>query len=262
MRLVHDHFQNHKRYNTPRAQLIIADIPYNVGTNAYGSNPQWYVDGDNKNGASELAGTQFFNTDSDFRIPEFMHFASRLLKPEPKERGAAPAMIVFCAFDQQWQLIEEADKHGFKHYINLVFRKKSSPSALKANMRIVGNCEYGLVFYRDKLPRFNNRGRMVMNCMDWTRELGAPKIHPNQKPIPLLESLIDLFTDPGDVVIDPCAGSGSTLVAAENLGRRGFGFEIDKRFIAAFEDQMRSAVTDGLPLEYGEQTTIDGDGAA
>lgn len=51
MKLIHDHFQNFKRHNIPRAQLIIADIPYNVGTDAYGSNPQWYIDGDNTKGA-------------------------------------------------------------------------------------------------------------------------------------------------------------------------------------------------------------------
>ncbi|MFA5911823.1 MAG: hypothetical protein WC815_23835 [Vicinamibacterales bacterium] len=49
--LFNDHFQNYKQYGIPKAQLIIADIPYNVGINAYGSNPQWYVDGDNANGA-------------------------------------------------------------------------------------------------------------------------------------------------------------------------------------------------------------------
>jgi site-specific DNA-methyltransferase (adenine-specific) len=41
--LFNDHFQNYKRYNVPKAQLIIADIPYNIGKNAYGSNPSWYV---------------------------------------------------------------------------------------------------------------------------------------------------------------------------------------------------------------------------
>ena len=39
MELFHDNFQNFKRYNIPRAQLVIADIPYNIGENAYGSNP-------------------------------------------------------------------------------------------------------------------------------------------------------------------------------------------------------------------------------
>ena len=43
--LYNDHFQNYKRYQIPKAQLVIADIPYNVGKNAYGSNPTWYVGG-------------------------------------------------------------------------------------------------------------------------------------------------------------------------------------------------------------------------
>ena len=46
MNLHHDHFQNFKRYSIPKAQLIIADIPYNLGANAYGSNPKWYIDGE------------------------------------------------------------------------------------------------------------------------------------------------------------------------------------------------------------------------
>ena len=48
--LYHDNFQNFKRYNVPKAQLVIADIPYNIGADAYASNPMWYQGGDNKNG--------------------------------------------------------------------------------------------------------------------------------------------------------------------------------------------------------------------
>ena len=51
--LYNDHFENAKRYGIPHAQLIIADIPYNLGNNAYASNPSWYIDGDNKNGESD-----------------------------------------------------------------------------------------------------------------------------------------------------------------------------------------------------------------
>ncbi|MGY6541712.1 DNA methyltransferase, partial [Vibrio parahaemolyticus] len=58
------------------------------------------------------------------------------------------------------------------------------------------------------------------------------KIHPTQKPIGLLKKLIEIFTDEGDVVIDPCAGSGSTLVAATELNRKAFGFEIDRKIYA------------------------------
>lgn len=73
--LYHDNFQNYKSYGIPaKAQLVIADIPYNLGNNAYASNPMWYVDGDNKNGESAKAGKQFFNTDNKFNIAEYFHF--------------------------------------------------------------------------------------------------------------------------------------------------------------------------------------------
>jgi len=228
--LYHDHFQNFKVYQIPKAQLIIADVPYNLGNNAYASNPAWYKDGDNKNGESELAGKSFFDTDKDFRPAEFMHFCSTMLKKEPKEKGQAPAMILFCEFEQQFYFIELAKRYGLNNYINLVFRKNFSAQVLKANMKIVGNCEYGLVFYREKLPKFNNNGKMIFNCIDWPRDTKNEKLHPTQKPVELLETLISIFTDHGEVVIDPVAGSGSTLVAAENLGRKAFGFEIKRNF--------------------------------
>lgn len=228
--LHNDHFQNFKRYNIPKAQLIIADIPYNLGNYAYASNPSWYIDGDNSNGESNKAGTEFFDTDKDFRPAEFMHFCSQMLKKEPKEKGQSPCMIIFCEFEQQFSLIELAKRYGLNNYINLVFRKNFSAQVLKANMKIVGNCEYGLLLYREKLPKFNNNGKMIFNCIDWERDNETLKIHPTQKPVALLKKLIEIFTDEGDNVIDPVAGSGSTLIAAASLKRNAYGFEIKKNF--------------------------------
>ncbi len=171
----------------------------------------WYVGGDNKNGESKLAGKSFFDTDENFKVAEFMHFCSKMLIKEPKETNKAPCMIVFCAFEQQFSLIELAKRY----------------------------CEYALIFYRDKLPKFNNNGKMVMNCMDFLRDdENIPKLHPTQKPVKLLEMLIRLFTDEGDVVIDPCCGSGSTLRASENLGRKSYGFEIKKEFVNLAKEKM------------------------
>ena len=239
--LYHNHFQNFKVYQIPKAQLIIADIPYNLGNNAYASNPAWYKDGDNANGESALAGTEFFDTDKDFRPAEFMHFCSTMLKKEDvRERteadgtkrlkSNAPCMLVFCEFEQQFSLIDLGKKHGLNKYINLIFRKNFSAQVLKANMKVVGNCEYGLLFYRDRLPKFNNKGKMIFNCMDWERDTETEKLHPTQKPVSLLKKIIEIFTDEGDVVIDPCAGSGSSLVAAIELNRKAYGFEIKKKF--------------------------------
>jgi len=228
--LFNDHFQNFKRYQIPKAQLIIADMPYNLGINAYASNPSWYTDGDNKNGESKLAGTEFFDTDKDFRPAEFMHFCSQLMKKEPKEKSDAPCMIVFCEYEQQFYLIELAKRYGIMNYINLVFRKNFSAQVLKANMKVVGNCEYGLLLYRDKLPKFRNEGKMVFNCIDWEKDRDSEKIHPTQKPVKLLKKLIKIFSDEGDVIIDPVSGSGSTLIAGIEMNRKVYGFEIKKDF--------------------------------
>lgn len=84
MELYHDNFQNYKRYGIPKAQLVIADIPYNLGVAAYASNPMWYVDGDNSNGESKKAKSAFFNGDGDFNLNEYFHFCSKLLKKSQK----------------------------------------------------------------------------------------------------------------------------------------------------------------------------------
>ncbi len=277
--------QNYKKYAIPPAQLIIADVPYNVGNNFYGSNPMWYNGGDNKNGESKLAGKAAFNSDFNFNLYEYFHFCSKMLKKEDKKpitRGRSsnsPCMIVFCSFEQIQTLINAAAKHGFVHYIPLVFCKNYSPQVLKANMRIVGATEYALVLYRDRLPKFRNgakldengktirgTGHMVFNWFDggmdeewgrtyynngayfmWEKDKSKdiPKIHPAQKPISVLKRLIEICTDPGDVVIDPCAGSGSTLRAAHELGRSAYGFEIDRTFFMRAKEEMLNFNSDG-----------------
>lgn len=254
--LYHDNFQNYKRYNIPKAQLVIADIPYNLGNNAYASNPEWYIGGDNKNGESKKAGKSFFNTDNNFNIVEYMHFCNKLLIKEPKEKGRAPAMIIFCAFEQMQTVIECGKKYGFPNSYPLFFIKHYSAQVLKANMKIVGATEHAIVLYRDKLPKFNNgrteteKGKMVFNWFEWQRDSqkAYPKLHPTQKPVGVLKRLIEIFTDPGDIVIDPVAGSGTTLRAAFELGRPSYGFEVDRNFYKAAKENMLSGLQEQQSL--------------
>ena len=227
--LYNDNYANYKRYDIPcKAQLVIGDVPYQLGANAYGSNPMWYKGGDNKNGESKLAGKSFFRTDDIFKLPEFFNFCTRLLKKEPKKSKGrtnpqAPAMILFCAFQQAHMIEELGKRYGFQHAYPLFFIKKSSAQALKANMKIVGATEMAMVLYRDKLPKFNNTDadgvrHMVKNWFPWERD--NPKIYPY------------------DVVIDPCAGSGSTLRACMELRRTCYGFEVDKKFYRLAKEKM------------------------
>ena len=155
---------------------------------------------------------------------------------------------------------------------------------MKTNMRVVGNCEYAIILYRDKLPKFNNpkengKGKMVMNgmdvtignpddyyldfwkyggwCVEWqSDDKSIPKIHPTQKPVSLIKNLIELFTDVGDVVIDPCCGSGSTIRAAYELGRSAYGFEIKKDFYTK-QDQLFEGMKVQVSLEDSEKIKAD-----
>ena len=83
---------------------------------------------------------------------------------------------------------------------------------------------------------------MIFNCMDYIRDNETPKIHPTQKSIHVIKRLIELFTDVGDVVIDPVAGSGVTLLAAEQLGRKAYGFEIKKQYVKDFYEKLATNV--------------------
>lgn len=268
--LYNDSMQGWKCYPIQKAQLIIADVPYNVGTNFYGSNPMWYVGGDNKNGESKLAGKSAFSSDFNFNLYEYFHFCSRLMRkddPKPVPRGRSsnsPCMIVFCSFEQLPTLIDAGKKQGFKKYIPLVFIKHYSPQVLKANMRVVGATEYALLLYRDKLPKFRNglkvdengknivgTGHMVFNWFEWKKdEKDVPKIHPAQKPVNLLKQLIETFTDPYDVVIDPCFGSGSTARACLETNRNFYGFEINKEFYKRAKEEM-------IKLPTNNQMTLE-----
>ena len=92
---------------------------------------------------------------------------------------------------------------------------------------------------------------MVFNWFEWEKDgKDIPKIHPAQKPVKLLKRLIETFTDPGDVVIDPCCGSGTTLRAAHEIGRNAFDFEIDRNFFKRAKEEM-------LVFEENSQISIE-----
>lgn len=82
-------------------------------------------------------------------------------------------------------------------------------------------------FYKKGLVSKWNGGGKHGN---YVGDIAQPNGHPTAKPIGLLNNFVELFTNPNDVIFDPFAGSGTTLLAARNLGRKAIGFEIDERY--------------------------------
>lgn len=237
-------YRDHADHDVGVFDLLLSDIPYAVGADAYGSNPMWYERGDNRNGMSSKAGRAFFATDNSFDLDAYAQACSLLLKPEPKEVRPG-CVITFCSFQQQSDLIQAMAENGFRHYIPLSFVKKNSAQALKANQRYCGATEHAIVSYRDRLPLWRNHGQMILDWLPFRWEPNA--LHPTQKPQTLMEELIRLHTEPGMRVCDLTCGSGTTCAAAKHLGRHYAGFETDPQYAAIARRRCeRQAVTGDL----------------
>lgn len=72
--------------------------------------------------------------------------------------------------------------------------------------------------------------------------------HPCVYPVEMIERIIKMSSNPGDTILDPFLGSGTTLVAARNLGRKGIGFELDSNYLPEIESRILSSEQSKLDL--------------
>lgn len=74
-------------------------------------------------------------------------------------------------------------------------------------------------------------------------------VHPTQKPVPLLEWLINTYTDPGQTVLDNCMGAGSTGVACVNTGRHFIGIELETKYFEIAQRRIWEAENEAYTLQ-------------
>ncbi|MHB8638518.1 MAG: DNA-methyltransferase [Candidatus Acidiferrales bacterium] len=92
-------------------------------------------------------------------------------------------------------------------------------------------------FNEEEFARYSRRPDNIIECGFSPGESG---LHPTQKPIRLMQALIALTTGPSQIVLDPFAGSGSTALAARNLGRRFLAYEINAEYAAVFRTRLQT----------------------
>lgn len=90
---------------------------------------------------------------------------------------------------------------------------------------------------------------LIGDVIEWTDFTGN-RLHPSQKPVTMLLPLIETFSGPGGMVLDPFAGSGSTLLAAEMLGRNYLGIELDAGYHALAAERLRQKRLSKRVYEY------------
>jgi site-specific DNA-methyltransferase (adenine-specific) len=142
-----------------------------------------------------------------------------------------------CSDDQIAEMIRISNNQVIfgGNYFNL----PPSPCWLvwdKDNSGNFADCELAWTSFKTAVRKFKWRWNgMLQEKMGKQKEV---RFHPTQKPVPLMEWIISNYSKEGDLICDPFCGSGSTLVAAKNLGRRYIGIELDSKYVAICNERL------------------------
>jgi adenine-specific DNA-methyltransferase len=182
-----------------------------------------------------LAGSvDFVFTDPPY-LAHYRDRSDRTVLNDDRNRWLTPAFAEiyrvlkpdrFCVSFYGWSQVDRFfaawRSAGFRPIGHLVWPKRYASA-----QRFLGYCHeqaYLLAKGNPPLPTAT-----IPDVLEW-RYTGN-RLHPTQKPVPSLKPVIEAFTERGDIVLDPFAGSGSTLLAAKILGRRYIGIELDAEYV-------------------------------
>ncbi len=162
---------------------------------------------------------------------DFIPQAARILSPHG-------CVLIFTRWDVQHDLIECMTASGMKPKAVIIWDKViHGMGDLK---RSPGSRYESIVYYAAQHFRFPQK--RPTDIVRMQRVNAQNLIHPNEKPVALLEYLVKTYTNPGDLVLDNCMGSGSTGVACVNTGRRFIGMELDPGYFGIAEKRILEAV--------------------
>ncbi|AVF38059.1 DNA methyltransferase [Rahnella sikkimica] len=132
--------------------------------------------------------------------------------------------VSFYGWNRVGQFMAAWKAAGFRVVGHIVFTKAYSSKSAFVSYR--HESAYVLAKGRPPLPE-----NPLPDVMPWA--YSGNRYHPTEKPVSALRPLIESFTQPGDIVLDPFGGSGSTCVAAAQCGRRWIGIELLEQYHAA-----------------------------
>jgi DNA modification methylase len=212
------------RLDSNMADLILADPPFGIGADA---------------GGFRQRSVHHHNYED---TPENAHKVAQAIILDGF-RVAKPManMWIFCDIDMFFILRDMCKRVGWVPFRTPIIWRKSASEGMAPWQGKGPRRTYELILYATK----GQRGLITspVDILDFSRVSRSERIHAAEKPVELLEALIGCSTLPGDFVLDPCCGSGSSLVAANNLKRTGMGIEIDDTFYNTAMSNVYKTIT-------------------
>lgn len=212
--------------------LILTDPPYNLGNFM-------------KNRSTNLKKMRenFFGAAGwdDLEYDDWVESMDQFFKESVRTLKTGGSMLVFMSIIKVETLIRLAEKNGL-YYKTTGIWHKLNPMPRNMNLHFVNSTEAWVYFtYKSKTGTFNNDGKMMHDFYESAVVSNGEKKagkHPTQKPILLMEHFISLLTYEGEIVVDPFMGSGSTGVAAKNLGRNFIGIELSEEYFKIAQERI------------------------
>jgi len=203
-----------KKVETASVTMLLTDPPYGLEK----------MEALRKPGSDKLIGHSLMSETHNLTLEEVKKLLKALAPEFHRVLKPGSHFYMFCGFQYVGDFIE-----SLKPYLEfqppLLVWDRGKPSSPGYGYNYLSKCE--AIIYGHKPPRgrrLNEQKYNLIECPDVPRNL---RRYPTEKPIPLLMTLIQQSSTHGDIVLDPFAGSASTLVAARKAGRKAIGFEID-----------------------------------
>ncbi len=202
----------------PKVDLVLTDPPYKISTSGGGIGGRCQY-------LSDIRGQM----DSGFCMTVLRGFSR---------------WMVFCGKEQLQDLLSLAIGSGNRWM--LITWNKSNPTPL-VNNNYLPDTEYIIHCFESSVGlygSYRDRSRFILHPAGKDGVLG----HPTIKPLSVIKRLVRTGSDLNQIILDPFMGSGTTLVAAKQLGRRSIGIEIEEKYCEIAVKRLRQEV---LPLESG-----------
>lgn len=165
--------------------------------------------------------------DDNFIIKKVFDDLYRVMKPDT-------ACYIFWSIKTFAQLKELIDQSKFKHKNTIVWKKNNWTAG---DLQASYGQQYELIILLNKgRAKFN--GKRLADVWEFDKVVGKEQCHQNQKPVKLLEQIVEKHSNKGDTVLDCFMGSGSTGVACKNLNRKFIGIELDENYFNIAKERI------------------------